>query len=189
MGTGFSTIHKEIGQPGAARFGMIGWMKRYLRWAGNGIFILLVMTVAFVAVSTWFFDWRFDAVGTGSMEPTYKIGGMVVIRPVEAEKIAVGDVITFRSPMESRQLITHRVIEVVREDGGLVFRTQGDGNPEPDGFDIPAENLRGEVCCYVPLIGHGVDFVKSPEGGIVFVGVPAGFLLWMERKRIRAWLT
>jgi signal peptidase I len=89
----------------------------------------------------------------------------------------VGDVITYKPPLEVDFLVTHRVIEVLRKDNILGFRTQGDAVDKPDDFVIPAENVVGQVWFYIPLFGYFARFVKTPVGTITCFLIPSILLI------------
>lgn len=157
-----------------------------LRWLSYLLLSVVVVAFIFVFVASRWFDWRFDAVLTGSMTPTYKVGGMVVIRPVDPAAVVVGDVITYDHPVQTELLVTHRVVSVYPEGDSLEFQTKGDAVPEEDGYRVPSETVRGTVCLYVPLFGRFAEFVKTPLGFTVCLIVPSFLLLMGEFKRVAA---
>jgi signal peptidase I len=92
---------------------------------------------------------------TGSMEPDLPPGTLVVVRPVDAEDIALGDVITFQLESGKPTVATHRVVAVgTRLDGEQVFTTQGDANGTPDRNPVRAAQVRGRLWYSVPYLGH-----------------------------------
>lgn len=67
-------------------------------------------------------------VETGSMVPTLPIGSFVVVRaPKDPAMLPEGTITTFRR--SDGMVVTHRIIEVLEEDGRVRYRTKGD-NPE-----------------------------------------------------------
>lgn len=92
---------------------------------------------------------------TGSMEPDLPPGTLVVVRPVDAEDIALGDVITFQLESGKPTVATHRVVAVgTRLDGEQVFTTQGDANGAPDRDPVRAVQVQGRLWYSVPYLGH-----------------------------------
>jgi signal peptidase len=73
-------------------------MKKAVGIFGLAVIILFMAAAVFTFLAPHF-GWRVDTVFSGSMEPELKVGGVVVTRPVEAEDIKVGDIITFHSPL------------------------------------------------------------------------------------------
>ena len=92
---------------------------------------------------------------TGSMAPALEPGTLIVVRPADAEQIAVGDVVTYQLRSGEPEVVTHRVVAVgVNGDGERVFRTRGDANSVADEKWVRSVQLRGEVWYAVPHLGR-----------------------------------
>jgi len=148
--------------------------------------VLLVMAIL---VSVGIFvgprnGWHVDAVYGGSMEPAIKLGSLAVIRPVEPATVSEGDIITFAPPTDTRITVTHRVTQVIDGESGLMFRTKGDANENRDAYIVPAENVVGRVWMSVPYVGYVMDFVKSPVGLGLLIGIPAALIIGIELRNI-----
>jgi len=142
--------------------------------------VALVMLLAIVILFAPRLGWHIDSVQSGSMSPSIDVGGAVVSRPVEPDAIKIGDIITYRSPRNGR-LTTHRVVGI-EENSPLSFRTKGDANENPDSYQVPAANVEGKVIFDVPLLGHVTDFVKTPLGFILMLGVPGMIIIGLEMR-------
>ncbi len=75
------------------------------------------------------------SVESGSMEPTLTVGSVIVCKKAEhAESLETDQIVTFHTL--SGAVVTHRIIEVVRdESGNASYRTKGDNpinSPDPD---------------------------------------------------------
>jgi signal peptidase len=117
---------------------------------------------------------------SGSMEPAISPGDAVVVASVPAASIAVGDVITFRTP-GSDVPVTHRVVDVTEgPDGQRAFVTKGDANEDADLRPVTAQQVVGRVALTVPYVGYVIQFVNSPTGFVALVLVPIGLLLLNE---------
>jgi signal peptidase len=81
------------------------------------------------------------------------VGGLVVIKPVDGQDVAVGDVISFKLPGIDTP-ICHRVIDRQETAGGTLFQTKGDANEEPDVTLVPAANVNGREVFYLPYAGN-----------------------------------
>jgi signal peptidase I len=78
-----------------------------------------------------------------SMTPFLRSGEIVIVRPVPAATVQIGDIIFFRD--RRGQLLLHRLIKKKRLPGGLHFQTKGDavrGLDEP----IAEDRLLGKAC-------------------------------------------
>jgi len=161
-------------------------MKKAAEYFGLA-FIIVLMTAAVLTFLAPRFGWGVDAVFSGSMEPQLKVGGVVITRPVQAEDIKVGEIITFYSPL-SEKLTSHRVIAV--EDGSSFdFRTKGDANEDADPFIVPAQNVVGKVCFHIPYLGYVAQFVKTRLGLLLTLCLPGLIIIVMEMRNIWRVLT
>ena len=120
---------------------------------------------------------------SGSMSPAFEAGGLVVVRPAEAEEIVVGDIITYWEPGEGAKLTTHRVVEV-EDENGLQFITKGDANEVVDQEPVPAENLVGKVVFAIPYAGYVADFAQSPQGLVTLVIIPGILIIVFEARNL-----
>ena len=110
---------------------------------------------------------------TDSMYPDIKSGDLIICNTAEAEDVKVNDVISFFDPAgNGTSIVTHRVIEIVEEDGEILFRTRGDNNNTEDKELVPAENLVGVYKMRIAGAGHIAMFMQSTAGLIVCVVLP-----------------
>jgi signal peptidase len=99
------------------------------------------------------------AILSGSMEPSYNVGGLVFIDTnVSPEEIAVGDVITFTLGEDT--VVTHRVTAI--QDGQ--FTTKGDANNTEDLSPVPFDNMVGRAWLHVPWLGYALMNLKTTKG-------------------------
>lgn len=130
--------------------------------------VLVGLLSAFVAVVLimLMIGFRPAVVLTPSMTPNIMPGDMVVFKKVDAEKLKVGDVITFYMTQEAMDKkgtsFTHRIIEIIPNgDGTYSFRTQGDANETPDSSITPESRVLGKVQFVVPWVGRLFLFIKN----------------------------
>lgn len=123
---------------------------------------------------------------TDSMFPDIKSGDLIITKAADAKDVKVGDVISFFDPDGSgTSVLTHRVVELVEEDGKLFFRTKGDANNSEDPSLAPAENLIGLYQSKINGAGNVAMFLQSTPGLIVCIGVPLVLLVGFELLRRR----
>lgn len=91
---------------------------------------------------------------TGSMQPAFDPGDVVIVKPTDAENLQIGDVITFQAESGNPELTTHRITGVVLTGEGRQYVTRGDANGADDPMPIKPEQVRGEVWYSVPYVGH-----------------------------------
>lgn len=125
---------------------------------------------------------KFMSVLTGSMRPVLEPGDMIITQDVKAENLRKGDIITYR--VDKHTLVTHRVAEVVNVDGELLFKTRGDANNVDDRNLVSAEHLVGTLLLAIPKGGYITNFIKSGQGFLIFIIMPAILLIGLEFKNI-----
>ena len=135
-----------------------------------GFATLFPLAVFFV--SCWLLGWRLQPVLTGSMAPTYEVGSLLVVTPVEPSEVGVGTTLAFAPVDGGGRLVSHRVIERLEQPDGLAFRTRGDANRQPDAQLVPARQVRGRVRWHVVGLGEWLQWLHWPRGFFVLV-VPA----------------
>lgn len=115
---------------------------------------------------------------SGSMEPAFSAGDLLVIR--QQDRYEPGDIVTFS---DGGVLITHRIIG--REEDG--FRTKGDANNAADGALLRPQQIRGRVVCRLPAAGRVVLFLRTPAGLLLVLtaGLGALILTGPRQKRQR----
>lgn len=117
------------------------------------------------------------AVLTGSMEPTYPPGTVVVVHPTPMDRLRIGDVVTFQARPDRPAMVTHRVVALrFAPDGTRMLLTRGDANGATDPRPVRAEQVRGRVWYGVPHVGRLTTMV-DPEVRVVAARVLALLLL------------
>ncbi|GAH63974.1 unnamed protein product, partial [marine sediment metagenome] len=108
-----------------------------------------------------------------SMEPALQSGGLLMIKPMDAKDVEVGDIVVYNVPSMVRDyynyppVVAHRVIEV-KTQPSLGFRTAGDNTGE-DPFTIRPQDLRGTVGSQIPYVGLPLLFFQSTQGFIFII--------------------
>ena len=124
-------------------------------------------------------------VQSGSMEPAIPVGALVITLPTQS--YFPGDIVTFRptgSAEKSEQFITHRIESLSGERFGLTYVTKGDANKTADPGNVDQEQIVGKVLVTVPFIGYLLNTVKTPQGFILLVIVPATIVIYEETKKL-----
>jgi len=114
-------------------------------------------------------------IGGGSMAPALGLGSAIVVKPVAADELAVGDIVSLQVGPD-RTTYTHRIVAVVDRPDGRWIRTKGDANAEPDPSLVPATAVIGRVELAVPLLGYLLALLSLPVGVMFVVGLAATLL-------------
>lgn len=97
---------------------------------------------------------------SGSMEPTFSAGDMIIFR--EEEGCGVGDVVIFR---QDGVFVTHRI--VAETEGGFI--TRGDANNTEDSETLDPTQIEGVLTAIVPGVGGVLSFLRTPLGILILI--------------------
>jgi signal peptidase len=125
---------------------------------------------------------------TRSMEPGLPPGTLLVVRPVAADSLHVGDVVTYQLRSGKPDVVTHRIVRVeASSDGTKRYITRGDANAVADASPFRAEQVRGRVWYAVPAVGWLAIVKNSTSLQPWLVGIGALLLLY-SLVSIGTWL-
>jgi len=115
---------------------------------------------------------RSFVVATGSMEPSFRVDGLVIVRGGGFERVAVGDVVAFNAEGFGGQTALHRVVAVLEMNGERRFIVQGDNNHNPDGAAVTMENYIGRVVWNTNVTASYLEVLRRPWGWMFAVALP-----------------
>lgn len=126
-------------------------------------------------------------VQSGSMSGTasdhIEVGDLIFIKPVNADDLKEGDVISF---MEDSIVVTHRIIGITTgQNGERIFQTKGDANNTADDLPVTADRLVGIYTGRIPKLGDLAMFLQTPFGMAVFIGIPVCAFIFYDIVRRR----
>jgi len=139
----------------------------------GGIIILMIyLSLAFILPVLLNTSTPIAYISSGSMEPTYYTGDLVIIKGFDGKDIEVGDVIVFQPPGYN-ELILHRVVAKKYDNGIYYFLTKGD-NPRTNKYIdrwgwVPENRIKGKVIGRIPALGYVFMFLSSLEGKLIIL--------------------
>ena len=151
--------------------------KKISSWIVFG-FLIAILVFVLIPLLPIENNYSLKMVLSGSMEPTIKTGGIVVVKPMFAYQ--VGDIITYQHGRHEKDLTTHRIVG----QQGNEFITQGDNNNAADLNPVKGEQIRGKVLLTVPYVGYAANFARSKIGFPLLVLVPALVIIGSEVSKI-----
>ena len=160
--------------------GVLHFIGLGLSW---GLFALVIVLAVGVIVVPFATGSTPMTVLTGSMRPVYPPGTLVIVKPIEADDIRIGDAITYQLRSGEPEVVTHRVVAITTSiEGDQVFITKGDNNGVVDENPVLPVQVAGKVWYSVPYIGWANTLVNG-ENRVWIVPVIAGGLFlyagWM----------
>jgi signal peptidase len=177
------TARPEIQAGGRKRTWARGAGRLAARVAFLGVLGLLGLVLVTAAVPR-LWGYQTYVIYGSSMEPTIKLGSLIVAEPVATGDLQVGDIIVFRSPGNG-MTVTHRITGVREEDGQRYFQTKGDASNGGDPLEVTLENGVQQVAYDLPYVGYFVDFAGSMLGIVLLLVLPAAGLLvsyWSKHR-------
>lgn len=121
-----------------------------------------------------FFGWKPFIVLSGSMETEIYPGDVVVVKEADIKEIEENEIISFK---ENDIVITHRVVDIIEENGTVKFKTKGDNNNTEDSGYVLAEQVEGVYQFKIKGLGNFAMFTQTPVGMLICLSVPSGMLL------------
>lgn len=145
------------------------------RRIATALLTALVVTFVTALLLPRAFGWSPYVVTSGSMEPSFGAGAVVLTEPIAHKTIEVDQVLTFRT---RTGVTTHRVVDVTERDATrTIMNTQGDANNAPDTEPVDSRNVLGEVRLALPYLGYLLAAVRTPAGLVILISLLA-VALW-----------
>ena len=131
------------------------------------------------------FGFREYVVSTGSMEPNYNVGDLIIVKEQKKDDIKVDDVINFKIG-NGNETVTHRVTEIVEKDGETYYKTKGDNNSSEDVDLVKANQIQGTVVFKINQLGAILMNLLTETGIlIIFVVVILSYIRTNRKEERR----
>lgn len=146
------------------------------------LFVLVVFMQRFSNNELSFFNYRMFTVASGSMEPKYKIGDVLIAKSVPQEEIKVGDAISYLGDKGSfnGMIITHQVIEIEKDENGkYIYHTKGLTNLVEDPV-VDYDQVYGKIIHKSTILSFMYTIVGSKYGLFLFIIIPLFYIIGSE---------
>lgn len=155
----------------------------------NVLIVLLVMAFVFMVCLQRFsdnkfslFNYRMFTVVTGSMEPKYKIGDVLIAKEKAPSKIKVGDAISYLATKGEIKgnVVTHEVVKITKdENDDYIFHSKGLVNLVEDPV-VHESQLYGVVIYKSKILSFIYKIIGTTMGMFLFVIVPILYIIISE---------
>ncbi len=145
-------------------------------------FIFSVILQRFSNNELSFFNYRIFSVLTGSMEPVYNVGDVLISKEIEAKDIKVGDAVSYlgNSGAFDGKVITHEVINIEKDDNNeLLFTTKGVANEVEDPV-VKSDQIYGVVVYKSVILSTIYGIISTPIGMYLLIILPILALIGYE---------
>lgn len=143
------------------------------------IFVILVQRIFNNQVSIG--SYRMFTVVTGSMEPVYNVGDVVISKEVDPSTIKKGDDVVYLGEKDDfkDKIVTHRVIKIEKKEGDYYFTTKGVANEYSDPV-ISSDQIYGKVVYRPVVLSFLSGILNTRLGFYLLIFVPVAFLIFLE---------
>ena len=173
---------------------------RVLTWILIGITIAMlaftILTLIMGKGNTSLFGFRAYTVLSNSMaennDITFDAGDMIISKEVDPSTLVEGDIISFvcMDPNNDAygEVITHKIKTKYVSDGVPYFTTYGTTTGTEDAQPVAYNFVMGVYKFKIPQLGNFVQWMKTPLGYVLVVGIPFLILIGFQLVAcIRAW--
>ena len=105
-----------------------------------------------------FFGIKSFVIVTKSMEPTIMTGDAIFVKQVSEDDVKVGDIISFK---DGDSVNTHRIIEIVENNGVKRYKTKGDNNKREDRNLVKYFQIEGKYEFRIKGFGKFIEILKN----------------------------
>lgn len=119
---------------------------------------------------------------SGSMEPEFYAGDIVLVKEAPTGTLTTGDIIAFRL---NNSVVTHRIIEINDSEGKREYFTKGDNNNTEDNIAITDDMVEGKYLFRISGVGNFALFMQTPLGMVLFIAVPLILFILYDMLRRR----
>jgi signal peptidase I len=147
---------------------------------GFAILLIVFLGCSLFVLSNNIGGWRLFIVKSGSMEPTITTGSLVINKYIHPTNLKTQDIVTFISPTQEREFITHRITAIKTEEEYSRISTKGDNNTIHDPWSVPGGSVVGKVMFTIPLMGYVMSFLQSKIGILLFILIPSIYIVVEE---------
>lgn len=142
--------------------------------------ILIAQSIVKPNVAPSIFGIKTFTIISSSMEPTFKIDDIIFVKKIDENQLQIGDIISF---IQDKDIITHRIEKIEKNDSELVFITKGDANSTTDINKVKLSQIEGKYIFKISKVGKIFYILKNK---VVFIIVTIILLICyiIEKNKI-----
>lgn len=145
-------------------------------------FVLMVCLQRFSNNRVSFLNYRMFTVITGSMEPKYNIGDVLIAKETKPSDIRVGDAISYLAEKGEvkNNVVTHEVVNITKDENGkYLFHSKGIANLIEDPI-VHEDQLYGVVVYKTRLLSLVRKIISTDTGMLLLVIIPVIYIVVSE---------
>lgn len=123
---------------------------------------------------------------SGSMEPDYEKGDLLIVKETDVNKLKVGNDIVYNGEQGqvAGMVVTHRIIEINETENGRVFKTKGLTNMVEDP-EVKEHQILGKVVYKMFILSVINKLMYNIYVFYFILIIPTGVIVFLEIKDIR----
>jgi signal peptidase len=141
--------------------------------AGIGMWLVLgfaVLLLATVTLGPRLGLFQVETVLSGSMEPRFVPGDLLVVVPEPLTDVRAGQILSFHAPTPGHRVETHRVVRVIHPGPHPIIVTKGDANSAPDPWRARLHGTTAwRMVGVVPRAGSLIRTLREPWVHVIAV--------------------
>lgn len=145
-------------------------------------FVLMVCLQRFSNNRVSFLNYRMFTVVTGSMEPKYNIGDVLIAKEKSPSEIRVGDAISYLAEKGEirNNVVTHEVVSITKDENGkYLFHSKGIANLIEDPV-VHEDQLYGVVVYKTKLLSWVRKIISTDTGMLFLIIIPIVYIIVSE---------
>lgn len=147
------------------------WYKSFSNW----IVLFICIILGIILISNLFiifqsktnkdkvpsvFGYKPFIVLSGSMEGQIHKGDLIITKEIDPTALKINDIIAFRDAENT--VTTHRIIDIVEDNGATKFITKGDNNSTQDRKLVSLNEVEGIYITRIPGFGSIMNSLAQP---------------------------
>lgn len=116
--------------------------------------LTVTLCISLVCFMLGFFKYEPITILSNSMYPSFDRGDIVIYKKIsdsELKEIMMNSIIIYSIDGKN---IAHRVIDIIQENGTLLYKTKGDSNNTPDMDLVRIEQVKGVYMFHIKYLGY-----------------------------------
>lgn len=163
------------------------WYQKISNWL---IILACIILIPILIINIWImiqantnkneipsvFGYKPFIVLSGSMETEIYKGDLIIAKVIDPRNLKINDIIAFRDYEDT--VTTHRIIDIVENDGQTMFITKGDNNNTQDQNLVTFNDVEGKFVLRIPGAGSMMDTLSEPTTIIIILlGITLIFII------------
>ena len=152
------------------------------------LMLLVVVLQRFSNNNISFAGYRMFNIATGSMEPKYEVGDVLISKETPPSELKVGDDIVYKGEKSflAGKVITHQIIEISQDESGTYqFITKGIANEERDPI-ISEEQIYGKIIYKVQVLSILSKLTTNLYVFYFLIFIPIALIIYKQIRNISA---